>query len=63
MFRLEEELDNTTPDVVVLARLYNLAYKFGCDYIVMEVSSHDFLNRIKGVNYDYTILLILLQNI
>lgn len=52
----EEELDNTTPDVVVLARLYHKAYQLGCDYIVMEVSSHAIsLNRIKGVNYDYAI--------
>jgi UDP-N-acetylmuramoyl-L-alanyl-D-glutamate--2,6-diaminopimelate ligase len=51
-----EELENTTPDIVTLARLYHLAYQMGCEYVVMEVSSHAIsLNRIDKVKYDICI--------
>ena len=48
---------NTTPDVVDLQKtLYEMQTK-GCDYVVMEVSSHALaLDRVAGIEYDTTVL-------
>lgn len=48
---------NTTPDVVDLQKaLYAMACA-GCDYVVMEVSSHALaFKRVAGIEYDCTVL-------
>ncbi len=48
---------NTTPDVVDLQKiLYEMQTK-GCDYVVMEVSSHALaLDRVAGIEYDTAVL-------
>jgi len=47
------ELDNTTPEIDVLAREIDKAKKRGSEYIVMEVSSHSLsLNRVDILDFD-----------
>jgi UDP-N-acetylmuramoyl-L-alanyl-D-glutamate--2,6-diaminopimelate ligase len=47
------ELDNTTPEIDVLAREIDKAKKRGCKYIVMEVSSHALsLNRVNLLDFN-----------
>lgn len=54
---------NTTPDVVDLQKaLYNM-YCAGCDYCVMEVSSHALaLKRVAGIEYDCAVLTNITQD-
>ncbi|MCB6560236.1 hypothetical protein LI158_09855, partial [Bifidobacterium longum] len=48
-----EASHNTTPDVVDLQRTLCRMADAGCDYVVMEVSSHALaLNRVAGIEYD-----------
>ncbi len=47
------ELNNTTPDTDLLYNMFLEAKEAGCEYIVMEVSSHALdMNRIYGIEYD-----------
>lgn len=47
------EIDNTTPNMDVLAREIVKAKKRKCEYIVMEVSSHSLsMDRVKIFNFD-----------
>lgn len=54
--RINEEViptNLTTPDVVTLNRIMAEMVRKGCDYAVMEVSSHAIAqNRIKGLDFD-----------
>ena len=44
---------NTTPDVVDLQKTLYKMQQCGCDYVVMEVSSHALaLKRVAGIEYD-----------
>ena len=46
-------LENTTPDTDLLYELFLEAKDNGCEYVVMEVSSHALsMNRIYGLEYD-----------
>ena len=47
------ELNNTTPDILIVYRLITEAYEKGCKYVVMEVSSQALsYDRLFGINYD-----------
>lgn len=47
------ELNNTTPDVLTIYKLFMEAKDAGCTHIVMEVSSQALsYNRLAGINYD-----------
>lgn len=47
------ELNNTTPDTDLLYSMFLEAKEAGCEYVVMEVSSHALdMNRIYGIEYD-----------
>lgn len=47
------ELENTTPSMDVLAREIVKAKKRGCEYVIMEVSSHSLsMNRVNIFNFD-----------
>lgn len=51
------EAHNTTPDVVDLQKALYAMKCAGCDYVVMEVSSHALvLNRVAGCEYDCAVL-------
>ena len=51
------EAHNTTPDVVDLQKALLAMKNAGCDYVVMEVSSHALvLNRVAGCEYDCAVL-------
>ncbi|MBR5791124.1 MAG: UDP-N-acetylmuramoyl-L-alanyl-D-glutamate--2,6-diaminopimelate ligase, partial [Phascolarctobacterium sp.] len=51
------EAHNTTPDVVDLQKALFAMKNAGCDYVVMEVSSHALvLNRVAGCEYDCAVL-------
>ncbi|MGX8851970.1 UDP-N-acetylmuramoyl-L-alanyl-D-glutamate--2,6-diaminopimelate ligase [Amedibacillus sp. YH-ame10] len=51
--QLIERTHNTTPGCFQLAQWFQKALDFGCDYIVMEVSSHSIdQNRIRFINFD-----------
>lgn len=44
------ESTHTTPDAITLQKLLNEMVKSGCEYVVMEVSSHSIVqNRINGI--------------
>ena len=46
------KLDNTTPDIVTLNKIFKLLKQEGITHIVMEVSSHSIaLKRIKGLTF------------
>lgn len=48
-----KEIDNTTPNMDVLAKEMHKAIKRGCEYIVMEVSSHALsMNRLLPFNFE-----------
>lgn len=48
-----KELENTTPNMDVLAKEIVKALDRGCKYVIMEVSSHSLsMNRIKPFNFD-----------
>ncbi len=54
---------NTTPDVVELQKALNEMQEAGCDYSVMEVSSHALaLNRVAGIEYDCAVLTNITQD-
>src|SRR5690606_16135118 len=44
---------HTTPDILILNKIFNEAVAAGCEYAVMEVSSHGIhQNRIAGLNFE-----------
>ena len=48
---------NTTPDTADLQKFLYRMQKAGCQYVVMEVSSHALaLNRVAGIEYDTAVL-------
>ncbi len=48
----KEELDNTTPDGVILARLFYNAKVLNCTHVIMEVSSHSLaLKRVSEIKF------------
>ena len=54
---------NTTPDVVDLQKALYAMQQAGCDYVVMEVSSHALaLNRVAGIEYDCAVLTNITQD-
>ena len=54
---------NTTPDVVDLQKTLYKMQRRGCDYVVMEVSSHALaLNRVAGIEYDTAVLTNITQD-
>lgn len=54
---------NTTPDVVDLQKFLYRMQQAGCDYVVMEVSSHALaLNRVAGIEYDTAVLTNITQD-
>ena len=63
---IEDEIEvshNTTPDVVDLERSLYKMQQAGCDYVVMEVSSHALaLNRVAGCEYDVAVLTNITQD-
>ena len=47
------DLNNTTPDILDLYEMLIEAKESGCQYVVMEVSSHALSqNRVKGIEFD-----------
>ena len=49
----KRELNNTTPDTDLLYSMFLEAKEAGCEYLVMEVSSHALANnRIHGLEFD-----------
>lgn len=51
-----KDLANTTPDILDLYELLMECKENGCEYIVMEVSSHALaMGRVEGLEYDYAI--------
>lgn len=57
------EAHNTTPDVVDLQRALYKMQTAGCQYVVMEVSSHALaLNRVAGCEYDTAVLTNITQD-
>ena len=47
------ELNNTTPDILIVYKLLVEAYEKGCKYVVMEVSSQALsYDRLFGINFD-----------
>ena len=58
-----EASHNTTPDVGDLQRTLCRMADAGCDYVVMEVSSHALaLNRVAGIEYDTAALTNITQD-
>lgn len=54
---------NTTPDVIDLQRVLAAMVEKGCDYCVMEVSSHALaLKRVAGVEFDCAVLTNITQD-
>ena len=54
---------NTTPDVVDLQKTLYKMQQCGCDYVVMEVSSHALaLKRVAGIEYDTAVLTNITQD-
>ncbi len=54
---------NTTPDVVDLQKTLAAMVAAGCDYAVMEVSSHALaLQRVAGIEYDCAVLTNITQD-
>lgn len=54
---------NTTPDVVDLQKALFAMVEAGCDYCVMEVSSHALvLKRVSGIEYDCAVLTNITQD-
>ncbi len=63
---IEDEVQvshNTTPDVVDLQKTLYAMKQAGCDYCIMEVSSHALaLNRVAGIEYDGAVLTNITQD-
>ncbi|HIU63555.1 MAG TPA: UDP-N-acetylmuramoyl-L-alanyl-D-glutamate--2,6-diaminopimelate ligase [Candidatus Avacidaminococcus intestinavium] len=58
-----ETSHNTTPDVIDLERILFRMEQAGCQYVVMEVSSHALaLNRVAGCEYDVAVLTNITQD-
>ncbi len=56
-------LDNTTPDILDLYEMFLESKKQGCQYVVMEVSSHSLsFKRVGGLKFDYAIFTNLTQD-
>lgn len=56
-------LNNTTPALDDLYRLFMDAYEMGCEYLVMEVSSQGLANRrVEQILYDYAVFTNLTQD-
>ncbi len=56
-------LNNTTPALDELYRLFMEAYEMGCKYLVMEVSSQGLANRrVEHILYDYAVFTNLTQD-
>lgn len=56
-------LNNTTPALDELYRLFMEAYEMGCEYLVMEVSSQGLANRrVEQILYDYAVFTNLTQD-
>ena len=54
---------NTTPDVVDLQKTLYAMQQAGCQYVVMEVSSHALvLKRVEGIEYDCAVLTNITQD-
>ncbi len=54
---------NTTPDVVDLQKTLYAMVQAGCDYCIMEVSSHALaLNRVAGIEFDGAVLTNITQD-
>jgi len=54
---------NTTPDAYELHEMLNLMYNSGCDYVIMEVSSHALhQKRVFGLHFDVAAFLNLTQD-
>ena len=50
------DLNNTTPDILDLYEMLIEAKEKGCEYVVMEVSSHALSqDRVKGLEFNYAI--------
>lgn len=64
MIEEEEQVShNTTPDVVDLQKILYAMIKAGCDYCVMEVSSHALaLKRVAGIEFDCAVLTNITQD-
>lgn len=57
------ETERTTPDAYELNGIFNEMYRDGCDYVVMEVSSHALdQKRIYGVHFDVAVFTNLTQD-
>lgn len=57
------DLNNTTPDILDLYEMLIEAKENGCDYVVMEVSSHALSqNRVKGLEFNYALFSNLTQD-
>jgi len=63
---IEEQVEtshNTTPDVVDLQKTLYRMLEAGCDYVVMEVSSHALaLKRVAGIEFDVAALTNITQD-
>jgi UDP-N-acetylmuramoyl-L-alanyl-D-glutamate--2,6-diaminopimelate ligase len=63
---IEEQVEtshNTTPDVVDLQKVLYRMLEAGCDYVVMEVSSHALaLKRVAGIEFDVAALTNITQD-
>ena len=47
------DLNNTTPDILDIYEMLMESKESGCEYVVMEVSSHALsMNRVKGLEFD-----------
>ena len=54
---------NTTPDAYELHEMFNSMYNSGCDYVIMEVSSHALhQKRVFGLRFDVAAFLNLTQD-
>jgi UDP-N-acetylmuramoyl-L-alanyl-D-glutamate--2,6-diaminopimelate ligase len=54
---------NTTPEAFELAKLFDKMVRFGCEYVIMEVSSHALaLGRVYGLNFNIGVFTNLTQD-
>jgi UDP-N-acetylmuramoyl-L-alanyl-D-glutamate--2,6-diaminopimelate ligase len=61
--KLIEDLENSTPDLCDLYEYISLALDEGCEYILMEVSSHSLMNgRVETLLFDHAIFTNLTQD-
>ena len=56
-------LNNTTPDTDLLYDMLLEAKEYGCEYVIMEVSSHGLANkRVESLKFDYAVFTNLTQD-